>query len=293
MTAALGSGDGFPPRIAAVQEVSGGSIHRARRVDLVDGRSVFLKIASRTHGGEPGVFAAEAAGLAALAAVGEIRVPEVLAHGGGEGSRGAEYLLLEHIETSAPGPGFFERFGRAFARFHSRGRGERFGFAADNVLGATPQPNPWSDDWVSFFRDHRLGHQLRLARRRGLSDAELDGAGDRLLERLEELLGDPEEEPCLLHGDLWGGNYLVDTDGAPVLIDPAVYYGRREADLAMTRLFGGFGPDFYRAYDEEWPLAPGSEVRLAVYELYHLLNHLNLFGRSYRGRVMTTLRRVV
>ncbi len=146
---------------------------------------------------------------------------------------------------------------------------------------------------MDFWRSHRLGFQLRLAREHGVSDDELDRLGDRLMDRLDAWIDLSDEPACLLHGDLWGGNYLSDENGDPVLIDPAVYYGHREADLAMTRIFGGFEPAFYRAYEDEWPLPPGSEDRLPLYELYHLLNHLNLFGRSYRGRCVGILRRYV
>jgi fructosamine-3-kinase len=189
------------------------------------------------------------------------------------------------------GRDFPAEFGRRFARLHRSTRGARFGFPHDNYLGSTPQPNGWSDDGCDFFRRRRLGHQLGLARAGGLADRGLARLGDRLLDRLDRWLDLPGEPACLLHGDLWGGNYLVDDAGAPVLIDPAAYHGHREADLAMTRLFGGFDAAFYAAYEEEWPLSPGSEERRPLYELYHLLNHLNLFGAAYRGRCLAILRR--
>jgi fructosamine-3-kinase len=284
--------------ITAAVPVAGGSINRAFRVDLADGRRLFVK----AHAAAPGaMFEREAEGLGALAAAGALRVPREPLPGT---AAGVAFLVMEWIEPGRPGPGFFERFGRSLARLHrasaaagpAGGRAapaERFGFRTDNWLGSTPQPNDWAESWVGFWRERRLGHQLRLARARGLSDRTLDRLGDRLLARLGEWIDLPGEPPCLLHGDLWGGNYLADERGEPVLIDPACYYGHREADLAMTRLFGGFSPAFYAAYEEEWPLPPGSEERLAVYELYHLLNHLNLFGRSYRGRCVAVLERLV
>ncbi len=219
-------------------------------------------------------------------------MPRVIAVG--DEKEGPPFLVLEAIDTGRRGEGFFETFGRRFAELHRKATGERFGFERDNYIGSTPQPNRWSDDWCEFWRRQRLGFQLDLARRRGLSDRTLDRLGDALLERLDELIGEPAEPPTLLHGDLWGGNgnYMVDEEGAPVLIDPAAYFGRREADLAMTRLFGGFDARFYAAYEEVWPLSPGAETRLDVYKLYHLLNHLNLFGGGYRSSSIDVLRRL-
>ena len=274
--------------IVEAAPVAGGSINRAFRVDLAGGRRFFVK----AHVTAPAeMFEREAEGLAALAGTGSLRVPREPLPGTADG---VAFLIMEWIDGGSPGAGFFERFGRRFARLH-RGSSEagRFGFSHDNWLGATPQPNRWTESWAGFWRRHRLGHQLRLARENGLSDRALDRLGDRLLARLGEWIDLPGEPPCLLHGDLWGGNYLADEHGEPVLIDPACYYGHREADLAMTRLFGGFAPEFYAAYEEEWPLPPGSGDRLAIYELYHLLNHLNLFGRSYRGRCVAILERLV
>ena len=288
----LSGGSGAPVEVTRAEAVSGGSIHDAFRARLSDGRSVFVK-GSRRLSRE--VFEREAEGLAALEEAGALRVPRSPLAGS---SAGISFLILEWVETGSRGAGFFEAFGGGLARLHrataERGAHDgRFGFSHDNWIGATPQPNRWQGDWVEFWRRHRLGHQLRLARERGLSDPSLDRLGDELSDRLERWIDLPDEPPCLLHGDLWGGNYLVDEGGRAVLIDPAVYYGHREADLAMTRLFGGFAPAFYSAYEEEWPLPPGSEERLAIYELYHLLNHLNLFGSSYRGSCLAILRRLV
>ena len=281
--------------ITSSRPASGGCINDARVVELADGRRYFVK---SNPAPLPGMFEQEAFGLGALAAAGAIPVPRPLGTGGG--TRGVPpFLVTEAIEPGTPGPRFFEDFGRRFARLHRatpphRGpRGEAFGFPADNYLGATPQPNTWCDDWAEFWRLNRLGHQLHLAREQGRSDATLDRLGDRLLDRLDEYLAEPAEPAALLHGDLWGGNYMVDRGGSPVLIDPAAYCGRREADLAMTRLFGGFDPRFYAAYEEVWPLAPGAKERLEIYQLYHLLNHLNLVGGGYRSGCVAILRKLV
>jgi protein-ribulosamine 3-kinase len=288
--AALAARDGRPAEVVGERPVGGGCIHDARLLELADGGRLFLK---SDAGGPADLFEREAEGLAALAAAEAVRVPrDPLPGRAGD----TVFLLMEAIPTGRPAPGFFADLGRRFAALHratarAPAAGGRHGFDHDNYLGGTPQPNPWTESWAAFFRDHRLGHQLRLARRRGRSDPELDRLGDRLLDRLDRWLDLPEEPACLLHGDLWSGNFLADEAGAPVLVDPAAYRGHREADLAMTRLFGGFDADFYRAYEEAWPLPPGHDERLPLYQLYHLLNHLNLFGAGYRGRCVEILRR--
>lgn len=301
--------------VASSRAVGGGSIHSALAVRFEDGVERFVKWsaadelsddasgdASDSASGGDNVFAVEAAGLRALEdaldaggeRVAALRVPAEARTGTADG---LSFLVMERIDEASPGGGFFESFGRALAELHRGARSDRHGFGHDNVIGATPQPNPWTEDGVEFVREHRLGHQLRLARESGLSDATLDRLGDRLLERLDQWLGpgfgERDERPSLLHGDLWSGNFLCDEAGRAVLIDPAVYYGHREADLAMSRLFGGFSAAFYRAYEEAWPLPPGSEERIALHQLYHLLNHLNLFGGGYRGRCAGILRRLV
>lgn len=286
---------GEAARIRDQRPVAGGSINRASLVELEDGRRFFVKSNASPS---PGLFEAEVAGLEALAATEVLRTPRPLGMGGGTDGLAA-FLVMEALDPAPKRADFFEHFGRRLAELHRRPPGasgpdgEAFGFTADNYIGATPQPNPWTADWCDFFRRHRLGHQLGLARRQGATDTAFDRLADRLLARLGDFLDEPAEPAGLLHGDLWGGNYLVDATGSAALIDPAVYYGRREADLAMTRLFGGFDQRFYDAYGEAWPLAPGSEDRLAIYELYHLLNHLNLFGDSYRGGCLRILRRLV
>lgn len=268
--------------------IGGGCINSARRIALEDGRVFFLK--SNAHP-LPGMFEREAEGLKALAeASGELRVPEVVAVGGGQGSV-AHFIVMEYIPSGHPAGNFYRRLGRGFALLHQESRARRFGFHNDNYIGSTPQPNGWMEDWVGFFRHRRLGFQLELARQKGHADQRMTQLGDRLLDRLDEYIAQPDEPPCLLHGDLWSGNYLCDDLGRPVLIDPAVYYGRGEADLAMTRLFGGFDSDFYAAYHEVRPRQDGQQARNDIYQLYHLLNHLNLFGTSYLSGCLRILRR--
>jgi protein-ribulosamine 3-kinase len=255
--------------ITAAQPVSGGCIHRCYRATLA-GRAVFLKANDARLAD---AFAAEADGLAALRAAG-CTAPEPISHGAAGGS---SFLLMEFLELRSRGD--FAALGRMLAALHRR-QGERFGWTRDNYIGSTPQPNGGHESWATFWRERRLGPQLALARRNGY---ELDAHG------VSELLEGHAPPPSLLHGDLWSGNAGFLEGGAPVLFDPAVYYGDREADLAMTELFGGFPREFYSAYEEAWPLPAGYRERKHLYNLYHLLNHLNLFGGGYLGQVKTTL----
>lgn len=268
------------------RHAGGGSINDARVLELADGTAVFLKRNSVTH---EGLFEEEARGLLALAEADGPRVPRPLALFTDGNS---QFLLLEHIKKGSRGRDFFPRFGVALARLHRSNRSRQSGFEHDNHIGSTSQINRWTDDWFVFFGQHRLIYQVELARRRGYADEAMLKQTRSLVARLPDVLPDPDEgKPSLLHGDLWGGNYMVDTEGEPVLIDPAAYYGHREADLAMTELFGGFSPAFYRAYRDEWPLEPGYEERRDIYNLYHLFNHLNLFGGGYLGSCRAILRR--
>jgi fructosamine-3-kinase len=260
---------------ASARPVGGGCINAAWRLSCGQG-DVFLKT------NEPGslpMFEAEAEGLGELEKAGGIRVPEVLGCGV---SGQIAWLALEYVETGRPGDETERQLGAGLARQHTC-LARHFGWHRDNTIGSTPQPNPASDSWPAFFSRYRLGFQLDLARDQGWPARMID-AGRRLQQTVGALFADGEPEPALLHGDLWGGNWAADKDGAPFIFDPAVYYGHREADLAMTRLFGGFGPDFYAAYEERWPTDPGAPVRTELYNLYHVLNHLNLFGAGYLRR---------
>jgi fructosamine-3-kinase len=281
---AIRFGDGA--RIRSRRSVGGGSINRTSIIEIDGYGDAFLKENSIAH---RGLFEEEARGLLALRAADGPRVPDVLAL---YSDRSTQYLLLEVIETGRRGNDFFPRFGEELAGMHRTNRSPRCGFDRDNHIGETEQPNAWIDDWHQFFAERRLIFQGRLARDRGRIDAAMLGRIERLAARLPELIPPLDDGGAsILHGDLWGGNYLVDGSGAPVLIDPAVYYGHREADLAMTELFGGFGRAFLDAYREKWPITPGYGERRDIYNLYHLLNHLNLFGSSYLGSCAAIVRR--
>jgi protein-ribulosamine 3-kinase len=230
------------------------------------------------------MFEAEVEGLRELALTSAIRVPAVIDCGIEDGKA---FIALERLHFEPATRAAETMLGRQLAALH-RHTGKQHGWHRDNTIGLTPQHNPWTSDWLAFFREHRLRFQLDLAAQNGYS-GELQTLGLELAERLAGLFEDYRPEASLCHGDLWSGNWGV-ADGVPVIFDPAVYYGDRESDIAMTMLFGGFGRAFYSAYEESWPMARGHQRRLKLYQLYHVLNHLNLFGSGYLGQAMKLLR---
>ena len=273
---ALGRATGRQFERAPGADVHGGSIHRCVRWETGTG-PVFVKLASAA---EADVFESEAAGLSALAEARAVRVPEVLATVTTDAEAALVLEWLDFGDTEARAEA---RLGQQLAALH-RVEGGAYGWHRDNTIGRTPQVNTPGNDWPRFYAEHRLGFQLRLAERNGLSPR-IVARGRQLADRCGEFFTDYRPPPSLLHGDLWGGNWAVErSSGAPVLFDPAVYFGDREADLAMTRLFGGFGPAFYAAYEQAWPLDSGARMRRPLYDLYHVLNHYNLFGGGYGTR---------
>jgi fructosamine-3-kinase len=265
------------------RDLSGGCIHHVVQVDLDDGTSVVAKISPGSR--EP-MLQAERAGLAAMEATGTVVVPQPLAIVRHEETA---VLLMTAIQPAPATGGSWRSLGRDLAALHEAPAGERYGFEADNFIGATPQPNAWRDDWVEFNAEHRLGHQLRLARRAGLMEAGEARRIEAVIGRLGELIP-RRPKPALLHGDLWSGNALPTRDqsggGRIALIDPACSIGDGLADLAMMRLFGGFPRECFDEYFSRRPDREQVESRLAVYQLYHVLNHVNLFGRGYVGQAM-------
>lgn len=255
-----------------LEEQLNGNVSGVGRIQTISGKEYFLK-----SGIESPAYQCEANGLMELAKAHSLRVANVI-------SVGVNYILTEYIREGRPSPAFYEGFGRRFAQMH-RFQGESFGFYENNFIGANPQLNiPYEDektDWAAFYFNKRILYQYKLAERNGNITSTLRSGLAKLESKIDTILKNSKEPPTLLHGDLWSGNYLCDTNGIAVLIDPAVYYGHREADLAMTKVFGGFSPLFYEAYMEEYPLAEGWEYRENIYKLYHILNHLNIFGRSY------------
>ena len=250
----------------------GGDASQASVLTGDDGRRFFVKLDRAAA--EP-LLAAEAAGLEELAQSRTISVPAVIAVGN---TQGRAYLVIEHIDLRRADRGCLIRFGEALAELHGI-VAPRHGWHHDNLLGATHQYNTPHGDWLEFWRENRLAVMLDAL---AGDEPALARDGDRLLSVLPTLLAGHAPEPSLLHGDLWSGNMAMDEAGRPVIYDPAVYYGDRETDLAMTELFGGFGPAFYEAYWASWPMrAEYREIRRPLYQLYHLLNHARLFGSSY------------
>ena len=272
----------FGAQLTDAVPISGGDINAAYRLTLTDGTRIFMK-ANRTA--SPAFFQAEADGLAAIRDTGAIGVPEVIAAGSDE--RYGSFLLLEWIEAAPQKRDFWETFGHSLARMHLADA-DRFGWKRDNYIGSTPQINALRESWIAFFRDCRLAPQFKQAQH--WFDADMRRRVIRLMDHLSDWLVEPPR-PSLLHGDLWSGNFITGIDGQAWLIDPAVYVGHAEADLAMTELFGGFHPRFYAAYQEVNPLQAGYDERRDLYNLYHLLNHLNLFGAGYLSSAERIVRR--
>lgn len=281
---AQATGEAASP-VVATHACSGGCIHRAEIVTLASGQRFFVKSSRNART----MFETEADGLNALAATQTLATPGVIALG--QLVQDEDCLILEAIDQGQPEKDFFEQFGSTFARMHRHQAHDRYGFDNDNFLGSNHQSNEWSADWAEFFGRRRLGFQLQLARKQGNGSRELFKLGDRLIEGIGRLINTDSQRPSLLHGDLWSGNFMVSQGGYPIIFDPAVYYGCREADLAMPWLFGGFPAAFFGGYQEEWPLESGWEDRLEIYKLYHLLNHLNLFGSGYLESCLDILRR--
>jgi fructosamine-3-kinase len=276
-------GNKLGQRIKIMSSLSGGCISDAYKLTTSEGSNYLLKYNS---GISNDMFEKEANGLKELTKPNAIRIPNVI-------SFDKDYILLEFITSGSKKKNFFEDFGRRFAEMHKFTTNE-YGFYEDNYIGSNPQSNipgkREKTNWVDFYFNKRILYQVQLAEKLGNSTPELRKGIFKLEEKIEEIIGESEESPSLLHGDLWGGNYMVDENGDAVLIDPAVYYGHREADLGMTKLFGGFGSEFYKAYNENFPLDDGYEYRENIYKLYHVLNHLNLFGGGYYSQAISLIK---
>jgi len=277
---AIGDSLGVPLHSQPASQVHGGSINECYRWESAAG-PLFVKIAPARG---RAMFEAEAAGLEELRRAQAVRVPRVMSVGTGAGKA---WLALEWIQIGPASSATDAALGERLARQH-RSTEPAFGWSRDNTIGSTPQLNDRDSSWVTFLRERRLRYQLNLAATNGYG-GRLQRRAEVLLDRIHEFFSTYQPVPSLLHGDLWGGNRAADERDEPVIFDPAVYYGDREADVAMTRLFGGFGADFYGAYEAAWPLAAGAAVRTDLYNLYHVLNHLNLFGRGYLSQAVSLI----
>lgn len=282
--AALAAALGCPIDAHPEAIVHGGSINDCFRWQAASG-PIFVK---RCGLERLWILEAERDGLDRLRAVDAIGVPEVLA-GGVAGDEA--FLALEWLDLRRSDDVGDARLGAALARLHEI-HGPDFGLECDNAIGATAQPNARASGWPGFWRERRLGYQLELAERNGYA-GRLQDRGRRVLENVDAYFAGYKPQPSLLHGDLWNGNRAMHEDGTPVVFDPAVYYGDCETDIAMTRLFGGFGPGFYAAYQTVRPLDAGAATRCDLYNLYHVLNHLNLFGGSYRAQAEAMIDRLL
>ena len=285
LASALVSLFGSSVAIARTDRVSGGDINKAYALTLNTGDRVFMKANAKENAA---FFTAEAAGLWAIEKTAAIGCPKILCWGTDDGEEvGYSFLLMNYVQSGTKRSDYFEVFAQELSAMHKADPseftgGKKFGFFQDNFIGARPQKNSCRDSWISFFREERLAPQFKAAANY-FSDQE-KSQNQKLLDRLDKFLVEPEK-PSLIHGDLWSGNAIADKNGKAILIDPAAYVGHAEADLAMTELFGGFPKEFYEAYKEARPLQPGYEERRDLYNLYQLLNHLNLFGPSYLAPV--------
>ncbi|MEX2354242.1 MAG: fructosamine kinase family protein [Gammaproteobacteria bacterium] len=278
---AIAEATGMAAKVTERRSLSGGSINNSEIISLQDGREYFLKSYSN-QAQFPGMFEAEFKCLGLLAQTRTIIVPAPV-------TCSSNFIVLEVFQEADRQHDWYEKIGRQLAQLHLSTQGNRFGFEMDNYLGLSRQPNSWTDDWLSFWRDQRLGWQLELYARKSEAGDRLLELGDRLIVRLQDLIGDIKEPSVLLHGDLWSGNSSANPAGEPVIYDPASYYGHREAEFGMMRMFGGYGPRCEAAYNEIWPFEDGADDRITLYRLYHELNHLNLFGKSYYQRCLDTM----
>ncbi|MDB9420742.1 fructosamine kinase family protein [Microcystis aeruginosa] len=262
--------------------VSGGCINQGYAISG-NGLIYFVKI---NQANQEAMFAAEALGLKQIHATKTIRVPEPICWGIADKS---SYLVLEWLEFGGGNSQSWEKMGRNLARLHQVSLSDRFGWHCNNTIGSTPQINTVSNSWADFFAHQRIGYQLRLAKERGGNFPD----EDQVIPAISEILSHHQPHPSLVHGDLWSGNAAITVDGEPVILDPATYWGDREVDLAMTELFGGFPAAFYRGYNDVFPLDAGYQKRKTLYNLYHILNHFNLFGGGYASQANRMLQEIL
>lgn len=280
---------GYEFQVSNQRAVGGGCINRGyalegyQKADSSSTRTYFVKL---NQAAQLAMFEVEALGLQQMRVQPTIRVPEPICWGVAENSA---YIVLEWIDLGRGDRQSWSAMGQQLAAMHRVTSANGFGWDRSNTIGSTPQVNNWTKDWAEFFTQHRIAYQFKLAQRRGGHFPQQE----RLLTAIPELLANHQPQPALVHGDLWSGNAAVTATGEPVIFDPATYFGDREVDIAMTELFGGFPPEFYQGYSQAWPLDPGYDRRKTLYNLYHILNHFNLFGGSYEAQANRMIQQIL
>ncbi|TAE61772.1 MAG: fructosamine kinase family protein [Nostocales cyanobacterium] len=264
------------------KSVGGGCINQAYTIS--DGKITYFVKLNTANQGE--MFAAEMLGLQQMYETHTIRVPKPVCWGT---TNNSSYLVLEYLNINGGSHKSWQQMGQNLAAMHQKISNQGFGWNMNNTIGSTPQINTWKSDWIEFYIENRLGYQFQLARRKGGNFP----LADKLIDAIPKILANHHVEPALVHGDLWGGNAGFTVDGEPVIFDPATYYGDREVDIAMTELFGGFPAAFYQGYQEILPLDNGYEKRKILYNLYHILNHFNLFGGGYAAQANGMIERIL
>ncbi|MGB5633527.1 MAG: fructosamine kinase family protein [Waterburya sp.] len=268
--------------IATTNSVSGGCINQGYKVSGND-TEYFVKL---NQASQVEMLAAEALGLKQIHATKTITVPQPICWGIAANS---SYIVLQWLNLGGGNNQSWTEMGRQLAAMHREGTSKDFGWERNNTIGSTPQINTWMDNWADFFAEQRIGYQLKLAKRRGGSFPD----PNKVVNAVKDKLAARQPQPSLVHGDLWSGNAAIATDGAPIILDPATYYGDRETDIAMTELFGGFPTAFYNGYNEAWQLDSGYQQRKSIYNLYHILNHFNLFGGGYANQAQRIIQQIV
>ncbi len=282
ITQAITQATGKEFAIANTKSVSGGCINQGYKISGND-TEYFVKL---NQASQVEMFAAEALGLKQMYATQTITVPQPICWGIANDS---SYIVLQWLDLGRGNNKSWTEMGRQLAAMHRQGTNQNFGFEINNTIGSTPQINTWMDNWADFFAQQRIGYQLKLAKRSGGSFPDTN----RVVDAVRDRLADRQPEASIVHGDLWAGNAAITADGAPVIIDPATYYGDRETDIAMTELFGGFPAVFYHGYNEAWQLDSGYQQRKSVYNLYHVLNHFNLFGGGYANQAKRIIETII
>ena len=283
--AAISSSTNQEAEFADTKIAHGGCINDSRIITLKDNRQFFIKTHAQANS-FPKLFETEFEALTLLAKPNVVHVPKPIVCAD-------DFIVMEVFKAGSPAQDWQEQMGRRLAKLHRATKNNHIGFNQNNYLGTTKQINTWSESWLDFWREQRLGYQLSLFSEKTNKDDPLLKAGEKLINKLEVLIGNINEPAVLLHGDLWSGNAAANEQGEPVIFDPASYYGHREAEIGMMRLFGGFGPQCEAAYAEVWPFEEGFEERVSLYRLYHELNHLNLFGYGYYQSCLSTINSLI